>query len=361
MRFGAQPRDESHVGRQPQRREWRQRRKRCQPGPEPLGGNRQRGRDDHQHRRGHGGNVGNNGGGAGGSIGAASGAANATTSATGSAIAYGCAIATGGTGGGTDANAGGVGGTATASSTAGGAGFVKSTATVNGGAGATTTGSDGGYYSGPRANLNASDGARFHRRGQNVGGNGAAVVVTASAVETVSATNNTEAGAPHAASTGAMLTANSNIKVAFGELNGLHASGDSGGSQTTTSTSNETVDLTKLAVRGDLIVGFYQPMGTALGASTRATCTLTVNGYQFINQTFSRANAATLTQTYFTNHGMELGLLGSGFLGGNTLTLQATMTVTTGAGNSGFFGALIIGDPPSATGPATTGSRPWRR
>lgn len=335
MRFGAQPRDESHVGRQPQRREWRQRRKRCQPGPEPLGGNRQRGRDDHQHRRGHGGNVGNNGGGAGGSIGAASGAANATTSATGSAIAYGCAIATGGTGGGTDANAGG--------------------------AGATTTGSDGGYYSGPRANLNASDGARFHRRGQNVGGNGAAVVVTASAVETVSATNNTEAGAPHAASTGAMLTANSNIKVAFGELNGLHASGDSGGSQTTTSTSNETVDLTKLAVRGDLIVGFYQPTGTALGASTRATCTLTINGYQFINQTFSRANAATLTQTYFTNHGMELGLLGSGFLGGNTLTLQATMTVTTGAGNSGFFGALIIGDPPSATGPATTGSRPWRR
>ena len=335
MRFGAQPRDESHVGRQPQRREWRQRRKRCQPGPEPLGGNRQRGRDDHQHRRGHGGNVGNNGGGAGGSIGAASGAANATTSATGSAIAYGCAIATGGTGGGTDANAGG--------------------------AGATTTGSDGGYYSGPRANLNASDGARFHRRGQNVGGNGAAVVVTASAVETVSATNNTEAGAPHAASTGAMLTANSNIKVAFGELNGLHASGDSGGSQTTTSTSNETVDLTKLAVRGDLIVGFYQRTGTALGASTRATCTLTINGYQFINQTFSRANAATLTQTYFTNHGMELGLLGSGFLGGNTLTLQATMTVTTGAGNSGFFGALIIGDPPSATGPATTGSRPWRR
>jgi len=45
---------------------------------------------------------------------------------------------------------------------------------------------------------------------------------------------------------------------------------------------------------------------------------------------------------------MDLGALGSGQLTGNSLSLQATMSITTAAGNSGFYGNLIIGDPPSA-------------
>ncbi len=235
---------------------------------------------------------------------------------------------------------------------------------MNGGAGATATGSDGGYYSGPRANLNATDGARFHRRGQE-----RRWKRRRGSRERVGRRNRFRlqqhrgrgpACGQHRGGAYRQLKHQGGVRR-LAELDGLHASGDSGGSQTTTSTSNETVDLTKLAVRGDLIVGFYQPTGTALGALTSATFPLTTHGYQFINQTFSGANTATLAQTYFPNHAMDLGLVGSGLLGGNTLTLQATMTVTTGAGNSGFFGTLIIGDPPSATGPATIGSRAWRR
>ncbi len=72
-------------------------------------------------------------------------------------------------------------------------------------------------------------------------------------------------GAPTAATTSAVLSANSKIASMFaaspvffavGELGGGH-SGAGSGPDTTTSAINETVDLTKLASRHDLMVGFY--------------------------------------------------------------------------------------------------------
>ena len=69
-----------------------------------------------------------------------------------------------------------------------------------------------------------------------------------------------------------------------------------------------------------------------------------------IHQTFSSAAAA---KSFFTNHAFDLGSLASGQpLGANTLTLHAVMSITTNVAGSGFYGDLIIGDPPGKATPA---------
>ena len=44
---------------------------------------------------------------------------------------------------------------------------------------------------------------------------------------------------------------------------------------------------------------------------------------------------------------MTLGSLASGALSGNTLTLQASFSLTTKAPGQGFFADVILGDPPT--------------
>jgi hypothetical protein len=136
---------------------------------------------------------------------------------------------------------------------------------------------------------------------------------------------------------------------AIGELGGGHSSAGAG-SQTMTSVLTETVDLTQLSTRGDLILGLYD--GAAVGGGfTSMTFDLTADGVDVADQTFTSTSAA---ETYFDDDAIDLGSLASGqTLGADTLSLTATLTITTDAAGSGFYGDLIIGDPPKATSAAS--------
>jgi hypothetical protein len=113
-----------------------------------------------------------------------------------------------------------------------------------------------------------------------------------------------------------------------------------------TSVIDETVNLNELSVRGNLIVGLYDG-ADADGGFTSMTFVLDVDGIQEVDQTFTSAAAA---KTYFTDDALNLGSLASGQpLGGSTLSIQATLTVTGATAGSDFEGDLIIGDPPAAS------------
>jgi hypothetical protein len=163
-----------------------------------------------------------------------------------------------------------------------------------------------------------------------------------------------EDGAPTATTTSAVLADNSNIKTAFGASPVFFATGELGGrystsgtgSETTTSTLDESIDLTQLATRGDLIVGLYS--GDAVGTGvTGVTFTLYADGVQEIDQSYSGASAAASMATFFDDHAFNFGSLASSPLNADTLSLSATLTVTTDAASSGFYGDVIIGDPPA--------------
>jgi len=68
-----------------------------------------------------------------------------------------------------------------------------------------------------------------------------------------------------------------------------------------------------------------------------------------INQTFTSAASAV---AYFSDNAMNLGSLAAAPFTANTLTMQAVLTVTTDSEGSGFYGGIIIGDPPKARLPA---------
>ena len=159
--------------------------------------------------------------------------------------------------------------------------------------------------------------------------------------------------APAQASGDAILAANSNISAAFGASPVYFSLGDMGGAysaggattQTATDTLDLSVDLTQLAIRGDLILGLFDPTIEGTGFSS-LTFTLTADGSIVENQTFTTVAAA---EAFFTNDAIDLGSLASGPLSGNTLTLQATLAVSfTTAGQGVYFG-LITGDPPPAS------------
>jgi hypothetical protein len=135
------------------------------------------------------------------------------------------------------------------------------------------------------------------------------------------------------------------VFFATAELGGGHSTAATG-SQTTSSTINETVDLTQLANKEDLAVGFYG--GESLGAGvTQVTFNLYVNGSDVDSQTFSTAAAA---KAYFTNNAINLGSLA----GESSLSVEAQLAVTSTAAGSGFYGEVIIGDPP----PSSAGAAP---
>jgi hypothetical protein len=52
--------------------------------------------------------------------------------------------------------------------------------------------------------------------------------------------------------------------------------------------------------------------------------------------------------SYFTDGAIDLGSLASGPLSNNILSVEAMLTVTTTSANSGFYGNLIVGDPPAS-------------
>jgi hypothetical protein len=157
-------------------------------------------------------------------------------------------------------------------------------------------------------------------------------------------------GAPTTASAAVVLAANSVIKAMFGTKPSFFAIGalggsfsvGGGGSQTTTSEVDETIDLTQLASRRDLVVGFYG--GSTLGSGvTGVTFDLYADGNDVLSKTFATASDA---QSWFTDKAVDLGSLASGQpLGANTLTLRAVVTVTTDSAGSGFSGDIILGDP----------------
>ena len=140
-------------------------------------------------------------------------------------------------------------------------------------------------------------------------------------------------GAPLSTSTATVLTGNANIRATFGtapvifgmgELGGAHSNA-AAGEQTVTSSVTETVDLTQLASRQDLVIGLFK--GTTVGTGvTGVTFDLYADGVDVIHQTFTTAAAA---KTYFTNHSIDVGSLATGAaLGADTLTFTATLSVT---------------------------------
>ena len=291
-----------------------------------------------------------------------------TVSATG--IAYGGAGGLGGTGG----NGGGAVATVSAygayvsaqSDAVGGAGTIAGHANAK-----TKVVGTGGLFSAyayanhPAAHLiklasarafGVVDGSQSAKAKVTIGG-----VVLPLAAQGQAVAN--EAANPSAASVAPILNANTNIKTAFGttpsffavaEVGGAYAKSGGTGAQTTTDVINLQVDLTKLSSLHDLMVGFFDP--TAVGAGfTSLTFTLTGDGQTLINQTFTTLAQA---KTFFTDDARDLGALtGAPFNSSTTLTLQATLRVTTDAPGAGYYFQFVVGDPPPAA-PRRGGQRP---
>ncbi|MGI9170719.1 MAG: hypothetical protein ACR2FH_11205, partial [Caulobacteraceae bacterium] len=319
-------------------------------------------------------NGGAGGAGAGVTNGAAGGAATVSLTLTGAHGVIAASTATGGAGGAASgAGVIGAGGSAIATTVATAGGSLNASAVAHGGVGATAVGSatatttaTGAFgtllaaaSTGPASgqliqSLSTSaagmvDGTSTDTAQTAVGGK-------AAAFDSISQAVALETGAPNAASTSAVLSANKAIANAFGGSPVFFAIGELGGgyssggtiAQTTTVSLDESVDLTKLGARNDLVVGLYN--GTAVGSGfTAMTFDLFADGIDVIHQSFTSAAAAT---TFFTNHAFDLGSLAGGKLGANTLTLHAVMSITTNAAGSGFYGDLIVGDPPAKRSPS---------
>lgn len=126
---------------------------------------------------------------------------------------------------------------------------------------------------------------------------------------------------------------------AVGELGGAHAT--SGGDRlTTTSQLNLTLDPNAVPVGGQLIVGLYG--GTLVGTwVTGVSLSVKENGTAMARLSFT-ADSAGAAKPAFSDVAHNLGALS----GTGTVTLDFTLSVTCMAAGSGFYGGLIIGDPP---------------
>ena len=91
------------------------------------------------------------------------------------------------------------------------------------------------------------------------------------------------------------------------------------------------------------MIGLYD--GAVLGAGfTSMTFSLSVNGTSVIAPaTFTSAAAA---KAYFTDHAFNFGALPAS----SSIPIVATMSITSASAGSGFYGAIIVGDPPPAGG-----------
>ena len=272
--------------------------------------------------------------------------------------------------GGTGVTGGGAGGAATATASARGTTNVLSYADAVGGTGvsvagaasatSTAKGATGSYQATASTALAIGSLVQsvWSQSGGGVDGTGTvkALATIGAAAAAFASTGQGVAqvtGAPTAAGPAAVLAANAAITSAFGAAPVFFAEGELGGAystggkaaQTVTSIFSESVDLTQLAARQDLVVGLYG--GVAVGTGVTAVqFDLLVDGTDVLSQTFASAGAA---KTWFTNHAVDLGSLASGAtLGADTLTVQATLSVTADASGSGFYAGILVGDPPGA-------------
>ncbi len=158
-------------------------------------------------------------------------------------------------------------------------------------------------------------------------------------------------GAPTASTTNPILNASGNgaIKTAFGAAPVFFGAGELGGgysqggkaSQTVTSQFSETVDLTKLGSRQDLEVGLYGGVASGAGV-TNIQFDLVADGIDVLSKNFSSAAAA---KAFFTDDAIDLGSLAAGgALGADSLTLSATLSVTSSSARSGFYGGILLGE-----------------
>ena len=125
------------------------------------------------------------------------------------------------------------------------------------------------------------------------------------------------AGMPDSADADAVLAGNANISTAFGASPSFFAMGELGGQYSTNGTVAQTiaasidfdVDITKLSTKGDLIVGFFNPV--SVGASfTSLVFTLQIaGGATLISKTFTTVAAAN---AFFADNAIDLGAIGSG-------------------------------------------------
>jgi hypothetical protein len=183
----------------------------------------------------------------------------------------------------------------------------------------------------------------------------AAIATATAGFSTLDQAIATVTGAPTAPSISAVFGSNGVIKAAFGAKPVVFAIGELGGAfssggasaQTTYSEIDEAVDLTRLGARQNLVLGLYK--GVSLGAGvTCVTFDLYVDGADVLSKSFANGAAA---QAWFADNAITVGSLaaGSALVGASSvLTLKAVLTVTTDTAGSGFFGDLIIGDPPAS-------------
>ena len=165
-------------------------------------------------------------------------------------------------------------------------------------------------------------------------------------------------GMPTAANVNTVLAGNGAIASAFAVSPSYFGLAELGGQYSAHGTSSETantsvsltVDSSLLATPGDLIVGLYG--GVALGSGvTDVTLDIYADGSDVLHQDFASALAA---KAYFTNNAVDLGALSGG-----TEHIQVSLSVTGASAGSGFYGNLLIGDPPAGTvltGGATAGT-----
>jgi len=169
-------------------------------------------------------------------------------------------------------------------------------------------------------------------------------------------------GAPDAASIDPLLAANPDIAAAFSsptascfamaELGGTHTA-TTGDTQTATSSVDMTIDLTKLASHDDLIVALANPL--LVGSVGRVDFTVTVDGVTIVDQSLSTSVAIV---SYFTDHALDLGNIDALDQGGDSiLRIGVSLTVASTVANAGFFGNILVGDPPAAS-PAPSSSPP---
>ena len=319
------------------------------------------------------------------------GTATGTTGAGGSATAKGTITgtaatesllvnATGGAGGQSDADTYGAGGVATATATLTGSATsaISDSAIATNGFGNSFTSSATATGTGGTGTVSAQSGATF-----STAGLGLAMVDSAGAsASSVLSGNGTVADSANdvalvqqgyampSLNTGAqglavitdalavsdlntVLTNNAAIKSAFAvspsyfalaQLGGRYSTAGNGKPETVNTSVNLSVDLAQVASVQDLLIGFYG--GTVLGTGvTGVTLNVVANGTTLLTKSFSSGAAA---QTWFTNNAVDLGSLTGSLYSGGVANLTVSLSVTTTSAGSGFYGQMLIGDPPPA-------------
>jgi hypothetical protein len=151
--------------------------------------------------------------------------------------------------------------------------------------------------------------------------------------------------------TGAILSANHKIQVAFGPHPTVFEIGELGGgysgptsvTQTETSSITETLDLAKLTASGNFALGLYD--GAITDAAGVSQVVLTVTDTTTNNTLFSATYTGAEALNAFTSD-FAPTLNNPAFTNSGSATIEVSLGVTTTAAGAGFTGDFIFGDPP---------------